>query len=70
MDNFIVKELCRKGKVSAYCLIPDEGYALVRKSDSFKSENPISIPAYEDAQKITEDFYAEKTEDEKENEPQ
>ena len=68
MNNFIVKELCRKGKVSAYCLIPDEGYILVRKSDGFKSENPLSIPAYENAQKIAEDFYAEKSEEE--NEPQ
>lgn len=66
MENFVVKEFCRRGKVSAYCLIPDEGYVLVRKSDGYKSENPFSFPADENAQNIIEDFYAEKAEDEPE----
>lgn len=66
MENFVVKEFCRKGKVSAYCLIPNEGYVLVRKSDGYKSENPFSFPADENAQSVIDDFYAEKAEDEPE----
>lgn len=44
--------------------MPDEGYVLVRRSDGYKSENPFSFPADENAQSVIDDFYAEKAEDE------
>lgn len=69
MKNFIIKELRRKGKLCTYCLIPEEGFVLVRKSDGFKSENPFSFASEESAQKIIDDFYTEEAENTQKIEP-
>lgn len=61
MQNFEFKKIYRGERLSAYALIPQEGYVLCRKSDDeYKSEYPVSFPASENIEEILDDFFAVK----------